>query len=269
VAHSPRRSRRLQGLDPPPLPSEVDTPLASSPTPVNPPEVNQGIPSYFGFDIRSENNPFSSPIPDPSGIHTIGSPDSDVVRLDYSSFSFDPHTPVTIDDLSVEVNRLSVNQRPTRDPYLLHYNQPLTDPYGPIVQQLTQPSVSPWQNNIWYQQILKDSQPIRPTNLVTSSSYSTPAMSLFETDKIPLQEENYGDSNNLMDKPLYTWSTGAHIPFGELLFPPLQPKTITMVDRGDQYVNPFVQPHIRPTTSTCHNIPPTHYAHTQIDLSLE
>ena len=59
-------------------------------------------------------------------------------------------------------------------------------------------------------------------------------MSLFETDEIPLQEENYGDSNNLMDNPLYTWSTGAHIPSGELLFPPLQPRTVTMVDQGNQ-----------------------------------
>ena len=72
-----------------------------------------------------------------------------------------------------------------------------------------------------------------------------------------------------MDNPLYTWSTSAHIPSGELLFPPLQPRIVTMVDRGDQYVNPFVQPHVRPTTSTGHNIPPTHSAHTQTDLPFE
>ena len=94
-------------------------------------------------------------------------------------------------------------------------------------------------------------------------------MSLFEIDKIPLQEENYGDSNNLMDNPLYTWSNGAYIPSRELLFPPLQPRTVTMVDQGDQYVNPFVQPHVRPTTSTCHNIPPTHSTHTQTNLPFE
>ena len=147
MAHSPRRSCHLQGLDPPPLPSKVDTPLASSPTSVNPPEVNQGSPRYYGFEIRSENSPFSTPIPDPSGIHTIGLYDSDAERSDYSAFYFDPRTPVTIDDLFAEANQLSVNQIPTRDPYLLHFNQPLTDPSGPIVQQLTKPSVSPWWNN--------------------------------------------------------------------------------------------------------------------------
>ena len=95
---------------------------------------------------------------------------------------------------------------------------------------MTEPSVSPWRNNAWYQQIIRDSQPIRPVDLGVSSSYSTLAMSLFETDEIPLQEENYGDSNNLMDNPLYTWSTSANIPSRELLFPPLQPRTVTMVD---------------------------------------
>ena len=150
VAHSPHRSRHLQGLDPPHLPSEVKTSLASSPTPVNPPEVNQGSPSYSGFDIRSENNPFSTPIPDPSGIRIVRSSDSDAVRPYYSSFSFDPRTPVTIDDLFAEADQLSVNLRPTRDPYLLHFNQPLRDPSRPIVQQLTEPSVSPSRNNSWY-----------------------------------------------------------------------------------------------------------------------
>ena len=51
---------------------------------------------------------------------------------------------MTIDDLFAEVDQLSVNQRVTRDPYLLHFNQPLTDPSEPVVQQLTEPSVSPW-----------------------------------------------------------------------------------------------------------------------------
>lgn len=94
-------------------------------------------------------------------------------------------------------------------------------------------------------------------------------MSLFETDEIPLQEENYGNSNNLMDNPLYTWSTDVHIPSGELLFPPLQPRTVITVDQGNQYVNPFVQPHVIPTTSTCHIIHPTYSAHTQTDLPFE
>lgn len=99
--------------------------------------------------------------------------------------------------------------------------------------------------------------------------YSTPAMSLFETDKIPLQEENYGDNNNLMDNLLYTWSTGAYIPSREPLLPPLQPRTVMMVDQGSQYVNPFLQPYVRPTTSSGHNTPPTYSAHTQTDLPFE
>ena len=77
----------------------------------------------------------------------VRSSDSDTVRLDYSAFSFDPLVPVTTSDLVSEADQLSVNQRPTRDPYLLHFNQPLTDPSGPIVQQLTEPSVSPWWDN--------------------------------------------------------------------------------------------------------------------------
>ena len=89
-----------------------------------------------------------------------------------------------------------------------------------MVQQLSEPTISPYQNNTWYQQVLRDSQPIRPVGLGASSSYSTPAMSLFETEEIPLQEENYGDNNNLMDNTLYTWSTGAYIPSREPLLSP-------------------------------------------------
>jgi len=189
-------------------------------------------------------------------------------RPDFSAFSFEPYTSVTIDNLSSEADQLSVNQRPT---HLLHYNQPLTDSYGPIVQQLTELSVSPWRDNTWYQQILRDSQPIRPASLVTSSSYSTTTMSLFETYEPPLYEENYGDSNNLMDNPLYTWSTVANPPSGEQLFQPLPLRTVTTIDRGDQYVNPFVQPHIqiKPTTSRGHNFPPINSAHIQTDLPFE
>ena len=103
----------LQGLDPLSLSFENEIPLASLPTPVNPLEFNQGIPSYSGFDIRSEKNPFSTPIPDPSGIRTVESSNSDTVRPDYSAFSFGPRTLVTIDDLFAEVDQSSVNQRPT------------------------------------------------------------------------------------------------------------------------------------------------------------
>ena len=94
-------------------------------------------------------------------------------------------------------------------------------------------------------------------------------MSLFETDEIPLQEENYGDNNNLMDTPLYTWSTGAYIPYREPLLPPLQPRTVTTVDQGSQYVNPFIQPLVRPAISLGRNTPPTFSAHTQTDLPFD
>jgi len=72
-------------------------------------------------------------------------------------------------------------------------------------------------------------------------------MSLFETEEPPLYEENLGDTNNFMDNPLYSpnpWSTTTNPPFGEQLFPPLQPRAITTVDQGDQYVNPFLQTHV-------------------------
>ena len=134
MAHSPCRSRRLQGLAPRSLSFENDVPLASSPTLVNPLELNQGSPSYYGFEVRSENNPFSTPVPDPSDIHTVRSSDSIMVRPYYSAFSFEPLVSVTTSDLVTDADQLSVNQRPTRDPYLLHFNQPLTDPSGPIVQ---------------------------------------------------------------------------------------------------------------------------------------
>ena len=147
VAHSPHRARRLQGLAPLSLSFGNNVPLASSPTLVNSLEFNQGSPSYSGFDIRSENNPFSTPVPDPSGIRTVGSSDSDTVRPNYSAFSFNTLVLETMTDLSSEVDQPSVNQRPTRGPYLFHFNQPLIDSSGPIVQQVIEPIVSPWRNN--------------------------------------------------------------------------------------------------------------------------
>ena len=86
VAHSARRSRRLQGLAPRSLSFENDVPLASLPTPVDPLEVNRGSPSYSGFEVRSENNPLSTPIPDPSDIRMVRSFDSNTVRPNYSAF---------------------------------------------------------------------------------------------------------------------------------------------------------------------------------------
>ena len=113
MAHSPRRSCCLQGLAPRSLSFENDVPLASLPTPVDPLELNQGSPSYFGFEVRSENNPLSTRIPNPLDICTVRSSDSDTVRPDYSAFSFDPLVPVTTSDLFIEANQLLVNQRPT------------------------------------------------------------------------------------------------------------------------------------------------------------
>jgi len=79
-------------------------------------------------------------------------------------------------------------------------------------------------------------------------------MSLFEMNEPLLTEENLGDSNNIMDNVFYNmnpWPTEPTSTFGEQLFPPLPPRVVTTVDRGDQYANPFVQPHvpIRPTSS--------------------
>ena len=122
MAHSPRRSRHLQGLAPHSLSFENYALLASLPTPVNPLELNQGSPSYYGFEVRSENNPLSTPIPDPSDIRTVRSSDFDTVRPDYSAFSFNPLVLETTSNLSLEADQLLVNQRPTRDPYLFHFN---------------------------------------------------------------------------------------------------------------------------------------------------
>ena len=113
MAHSSRRSRRLQGLAPRSLSFENNVPLASLPTLVDPLELNQGSPSYSGFEVRSENNPLSTPIPDPSDIRTVRSSDSNTVRPDYSAFSFDPLALVTVGDLFTEDDQLSVNQRTT------------------------------------------------------------------------------------------------------------------------------------------------------------
>ena len=147
VAHLPRRSRRLQGLAPRSLTFENDVPLASLPNTINPLEVNQGSPTHSGLEIRSESYLLSPPIPDSSGNRIVESFDSDTVRPDYSAFSFNPLLGESSTDLSYEANRSSVNQRPTRNPYLFHFNRPLTDLFGPVVQQLTEPSVSPWRNN--------------------------------------------------------------------------------------------------------------------------
>jgi len=106
MVHSPRRSRHLQGLAPRSLSFENDVLLASSPTPVDPLELNQGSPSYSGFEVRSENNPFSTPVPDPSDIRTVRSSDSDTVRPDYSAFSFDSRVRVTTSDLVSKANQL-------------------------------------------------------------------------------------------------------------------------------------------------------------------
>ena len=151
MAHSPRRSCRLQGLAPRSLSFETDVLLASLPTPVNPLEVNRGSPSYYGLEVRSESYPLSTPIPDPSGICTVESSNSDTVRPDYSAFSFNPLLGESSTDLLSGADPSSVNQGPTRSPYLFHFNRPLTDPSGPIVQQFTEPSVSPWHSNTWYQ----------------------------------------------------------------------------------------------------------------------
>jgi len=182
VAHSPRRSRRLQGLAPRSLSFENDVPLASLPNPVNPLEVNRGSPTQSGLEVRSESYLLSPPIPDPSGTHIVESSDSDTVRPDYSAFSFNPRLVESSTDLSSEADQPSVNQRPTRNPYLFHFNRPFTDPSGPIVQQLTEPSVSPWRSNAWYQQILRDTRSSQPVVGTTSSAYSTPTMSIFEND---------------------------------------------------------------------------------------
>lgn len=183
---------------------------------------------------------------------------------------------MTIDDLLLEADQLSVNQAPTRNPYLLHYNQPLTNSSGPTIQQLTEPSVSPWRNNTWYQHILRDYEIHRPISFVreASSSYSTPDMSLFETNKPLLHEANLRDNNNFMDNAFYNmnpWPTAPTLTSGEQLFPPLPPKAVTTVDRGDQYVNPFVQPHvpIRRMSGGGQNFPPMNSENTRTNLPFE
>lgn len=172
---------------------------------VNPPEIDRESTSDSVIEVRSQDNPFSSPILDSSRYYPVGPFIPGIASPNYSAFSFEPYTPVTIEDLSLEADRLSINQGPTRDPYLLHYNQPLTDSSRPIVQQLTEPSVSTWQNNTLYQQILRDSHTNRPISFArgASSSYSTPDMSLFETNEPLLTEENLGDRNNIMDNVFY------------------------------------------------------------------
>ena len=110
MAHSPHRSRRLQGLAPRHLSFENDVPLASLPLPVDPLEVNSGSPSYYGLEVRSESYPLSTPIPDPSGIRTFESSDSDTVRPDYSAFSFNPLLVESSTDLSSEADQSSINQ---------------------------------------------------------------------------------------------------------------------------------------------------------------
>ena len=77
---------------------------------VDPLELNQGSPSYSGFEVRSENNPLSTPVPDPSDIRMVRSFDSDTVRPNYSAFSFYPLIPITTGDLISEADQLSVNQ---------------------------------------------------------------------------------------------------------------------------------------------------------------
>jgi len=147
VAQSPRRSCRLQGLDPLPLQSEDDIRPALQLVSVNPPEINRQSTSQSSIEIRSEGNPFSTPIPDSLVTYPVEYFFLDVAIPDYSIFSFELYTSVTIDDLTSEADQLSVNQGLTRAPYLTHYNQPLTDPSGPIIEQLTEPSVLPWRNN--------------------------------------------------------------------------------------------------------------------------
>jgi len=113
VVQSPRRSRHLRGLDPLTSQSEADTPLASRPISINPSKIDRESTSDSGIEVRNEDNPFSSPILDSSGYYPVGPFIPDIASLDYSSFSFEPYTPVIIDDLSLEADRLSVNQGPT------------------------------------------------------------------------------------------------------------------------------------------------------------
>ena len=268
MAQPPRRSRRLQGLAPRVLSFETDVPLASLPASVDPLEVVTGSPSFYGLEVRSESYLLSPPIPHPSGIHIVEFSDSDTVRPDFSAFSFNPLFGESSTDLSSGAGSSSVNQRPTRSPYLFHFNQPLTDPSGPIVQELTEPSASPWRSNTWYQQILRDSEPVPPVARTASSLYSTPTMFVFENDDFPLQEENYGDNTNLMENTQFTWSNTPYVPFREPMIR-MHPRLTTMVDQGSQYVDPTLPPLVGPMTSSGRHTPPMMSAHTQTDLPFE
>jgi len=104
MAQSPRRSRHLQGLDPLPLQSEDDTRPALHPTSVYPPEIDRENTSQSTFEIRSEDSHVSTPIPDPSGLHSVDDFAPDLAETDYSVFSFEPYTPVSINNLTPEVN---------------------------------------------------------------------------------------------------------------------------------------------------------------------
>lgn len=193
-------------------------------------------------------------------------------------FSFKPFTLVSLETLTSKTDHLTVEQEPTRGLYHFHYNQSITRTLGPTVIQLPIQSTSPWWDNIWYQQILRDAQNNILANFsrdTSSSYYSSPTMSAFEVEGNPPYDEKPTASRNFVDNPLFihdSWSTSVNPSSGESLLPPVRPKLPTAAaDMGGQYINPFTQPMVqnRPQSTEGQNFIPMNSAYTETDLPYE
>jgi len=209
MVQSPRRSCRLLGLDPSPLDLiqlEDDTRIDQQPLPID--EValfvfDRESTNQSGIEIRSEDGGVSTPVRIQSRFHSPESFSPNLVAPAYSTFSFEPHTLVSLEALIVEVDLLTVSEEPIRTPYHFHYNQPITKTYGPVIVQLPAPCTSPCQDNPWYQEILRDAQSQCPTNIsrdASSSYYSSPtAMSAFGADINPAYDDHPSASGNFVE----------------------------------------------------------------------
>lgn len=95
---------------------------------------------------------------------------------------------------------------------------------GPPVVQLPSPTTSPWQDNPWYQKILRDTQNEWPAKIPRNTSsyfHSSPTvMSAFGAYRNPAFHDKLSASGNFLesqDNPLFwhdPWSTGVGISSG-------------------------------------------------------